>query len=341
MNSTKISITFPYNEILPRCKAHDVFVFQECAAFQEAGFDVALLCGKGSLRDEDLFTHYATSFFPIRRLPIVRKNNPFNISWNRPFFAACQRNLKNVVILSVLKQAYYHLQRRLPNKQYIYEVHQLSSYDGKLSPLELEVFSKVDRLIVTTEKLKSCIPLKRKIDVIPLAVNRKALLPIEKSSPFVLTYVGQLYKGQGVERLLRAAKGVELRIIGGTKEEIQTLRPLNPKARFYGFCSPAKIEKIVEDSHAFVAPFELTGRMPYVAHTKLCEYAAWKRPFIAPDSPIVKEHLPFGGIYFRELAKGIEELQERYEELQEEARQLPSFTWEERIAAFQRVICAP
>jgi glycosyltransferase involved in cell wall biosynthesis len=30
--------------------------------------------------------------------------------------------------------------------------------------------------------------------------------------------------------------------------------------------------------------------MPYVAHTKLLEYAAWQRPVIAPDLPVTREH---------------------------------------------------
>lgn len=338
MNSRKIFITYPYNEILPRKKAHDVFVFQECAALHEAGFSVTLLCGKGSLPDHQLFEHYSTPSFPIKRLPIIRKNNPFNISWNLPFFFAAQKELKGTVILSVLKQAAYHLKRKLPNTSYIYEVHQLTAYDGNLSPLEKFVFENVDHIVVTTEQLKHCIPTKTPISVIPLAVNRTPLPPIEKGSPFVLTYVGQLYKGQGVEQLLQAAKDIELRIVGGTPSEIEKLKPLNPKAKFYGFCSPSQIEEIVRDSHAFVAPFELTGRMPYVAHTKLYEYANWKRPFIAPDAPIVHEHLPSGGVYFRpgKLSEAIEELQKNYKELQQEA--LPSFTWKARSDRYQKLL---
>lgn len=330
----KKSIVIPYNEILPTRRAHDVFVFQECAALAEK-YDLTLLCGKGSLTDEELFAHYQTAPFKIKQLPIMRKNNPFNLSWNLPFFRACQKELKGAVILSVLKQAAYHLRRKKPGCRYFYEVHQLTNYEGKLSPLEIEVFERVDHLIVTTEQLKKCIPTKTAISVIPLAVNRKRLPPIEKSEPFVLTYVGQLYKGQGVEELLRAARGVELRIIGGTAEEIEQLRPLNPAAKFYGFCPPSKIEALVRESHAFVAPFELTGRMPYVAHTKLHEYSAWGRPFIAPDTAVVREHFDRGVVFFKPggLGRAIEQLKARYEALP-----LPTFSWAERTGQLASLI---
>ena len=85
--------------------------------------------------------------------------------------------------------------------------------------------------------------------------------------------------------------------MGGTPEEIERFKPLNPRAKFYGYCAPSQIEEIVRDSHAFVAPFELTGRMPFVAHTKLHEYSAWGRPFIAPDAPIVREHFSEGIVF--------------------------------------------
>ena len=327
MSLVKKSIVIPYNEILPTKKAHDVFCFQECAALSKE-FHVTLLCGKGSLADDALFNHYKTTPFLIKKLPIVRKNNPFNLSWNLPFFYACQKNLKGTVILSVLKQAAYHLRKRKPGVRYLYEAHQLTNYEGHLSPLEQEVFDRADHILVTTKMLKECIKTKTPIDVIPLAVNRKKLPPIEKSDPFALTYVGQLYKGQGVEELLTAAKNVELRIIGGTSEEIERLRPLNPKAKFYGFCPPAEIEAIVRDSHAFVAPFELTGRMPYVAHTKLHEYSAWGRPFIAPDAAVVREHFKEGVIFFKkgELKQAIERLLQNYC-----TYEMPSFSWEERV----------
>jgi glycosyltransferase involved in cell wall biosynthesis len=71
----------------------------------------------------------------------------------------------------------------------------------------------------------------------------------------------------------------------------------NP-VQFLGFTPPHKIPQIAATAHAFVAPFENTGRMPYVAHTKLCEYATWGRPIIAPNLPIVTEHFKKGVLLF-------------------------------------------
>ncbi|MCH9610940.1 MAG: hypothetical protein S4CHLAM81_02500 [Chlamydiales bacterium] len=322
----KKSITIPYNEVLPTGRAHDVFLFQEAAALSKE-FDVTLLCGKGSASDKELFAHYNTEPFKIKRLPIVRKNNPLNLSWNRPFFHFCQKELRGTVILSVLKQAAYHLRRKKADCHYVYEVHQLTAYDGKVSSMEQEVFDRADQILVTTKQLKNCIKTKTAVDVVPLAVNRKKLPPIEKSEPFVLTYVGQLYKAQGVEELLKCARGVELRIVGGRPQEIERLRGLNPAAKFYGYVAPSELEEIVSDSHAFVAPFELSGRMPYVAHTKLHEYSAWGRPFIAPDAAVVRDEFSKGVYFYKpgELRSTIDRLVNDYS-----LCEMPSYSWSER-----------
>src|SRR5262249_12728130 len=63
---------------------------------------------------------------------------------------------------------------------------------------------------------------------------------------------------------------------------------------FLGYVPPSQIPTIVKGAHAFVAPFENGGRMPYVAHTKLLEYTEWGRPIIAPLLPIVQEHFGDG-----------------------------------------------
>lgn len=302
-----MKILYPYNEILPTFKAHDVFLFQECAALSALKQDVLLLCGQGSLPDQDLFFHYNVNLpFPLKRLFTLRKNNPFNLSWNLPFFILTQREIErlrpSVVILSVLKQGIYHLSRRCPGVRYVYEVHELKYYPGyevnSAVIQEKQMLSRADGIVVTTQALKEILRaapynLRNPIEVIPLAVNAQPLPP---PSPDALTvaYVGQLYQGQGIELLLKAFALTtlpHLKIIGGKQEEIAKLKAFACKrVEFTGFIPPQHLRTHVQQAHAFVAPFEATGRMPYVAHTKLCDYSRWGRPVIAPDLPVVREH---------------------------------------------------
>src|ERR1700722_14363789 len=128
-------ILFPYNEILPKKKAHDVYIYQECSCLAELGAQVTLLCGKGSLDAVALGRFYNTiEPFEIKRLPIVRKNNPLGLSCNLPFFFYSQREIEQVkpdfVFISVLKQATYNLNRKVPDVKYVYEVHEVAAYPG-------------------------------------------------------------------------------------------------------------------------------------------------------------------------------------------------------------------
>lgn len=81
-------IVYPYNEILPKKRAHDLFIVHECAALADLGWQVTLLIGKGSEKSS-LFNHYQiplSNQLQIESLPLIRKNNLFGISWNLPFF---------------------------------------------------------------------------------------------------------------------------------------------------------------------------------------------------------------------------------------------------------------
>src|SRR5262245_56404068 len=104
-------VVYPYNEILPKKKAHDVFIVQECAAFAELGWDITLLVSKWS-EINTLFDHYhisSSDHLHIKPLFIIRKKTSFRISWNLPFFLCCQQQIQKIrpdwVFLSVRKQA--------------------------------------------------------------------------------------------------------------------------------------------------------------------------------------------------------------------------------------------
>ncbi len=312
-------LILPYNEILPTKKAHDLYLFNLCHQLSTK-MEVELLCGRGSLDKESLFSHYGesnSSLFSLCLLPIIRKNNPFGISWNYLFFSKSQKYLeksrerKGIVHLSVLKQGLFHLKRKIPGYTYIFEAHELSFYgEGNLPKkklkIEKEVFQRADLIIVTTEQLKEILRkppylVKNQIEVIPLAAKQNALPPSCNASPLTLGYVGQLYQGQGIDLLLSAAVKAplwHLKIIGGNPKDITKYQKMaesfgiQKRVQFCGFCPPENIPKLAASCHAFIAPFENSGRMPFVAHTKLGEYALMGRPIIAPDLPIVREYFP-------------------------------------------------
>ncbi len=367
-------IVYPYNEILPKKRAHDVFVFDECAAMAKIGMDVTLLCGKGSWKDKELFKHYhvQNNTFKIERLPIIRKNNPLNLSWNYPFFFFSQRALRRLipdwVFLSVRKQGAYHLFHKIPELRYLYEIHELAYYPhmdfySHEFHRERMMLKRADMIIVTTDALKQILlnppyALTVPVKVVPLAVKTQRLPPPpENASPLILMYIGQLYAGQGVARLIKALAlldGVKLKIVGGKGDEILHLEKLATEhgvrdaVEFLGFVPPAKLWEIAQESHAFIAPFDTSGRMPYVAHTKLFEYSQWGRPIIAPEITTVKEHFSNGNgalLYEPEntsaLAGQIRLLKEKKfrDRLQNEINLYSGkYSWETRAKNYQALI---
>lgn len=373
-------IIYPYNEILPKKKAHDAFIVHECAALADLGWEVTLISGKRSasspfFQAKRLLEHYHVE--PHLRLKLesrslIRKNNFLNMSWNYPFFSQTQRVIQQQrpdwVFLSVRKQAAYHLQHKIKNVRYLYEVHELIHYPHesqiKRKELELEkrLLSQTDLIAVTTHALKEILlnppyEIKKPIEIIPLAVLAKALPPpSRRKEQLQVIYVGQLYAGQGLPLLIKALKGLnstQLTIIGGTKEEIHSLSQLanelqvKQQVTFLGYIPPSELSALLSNADAFVAPFEKSGRMPYVAHTKLFEYAEWGRPIIAPKLPIVEEHFKKGGLLFFEpndpisLAHCLQKLQDekmRMRLQQQMTHYSGDFSWHKRALHYAQVL---
>lgn len=321
-----MKIVYPYNEILPKRCAHDVYIARSCAALAAAGCDVAVLCGAGSKDPALLAAHYHLGDVEGLRwqtLPILRKNFGLPFTWNALFFWGSQRQISRIrpdwVALSVPKQGAYHLKRKVPGVRYLYEVHELAWYPGRdlADPrlrrsfeMERAMLSLADAVTVTTGALKEILQaapysLTVPVAVVPLAVDSPPLpAPPPLKGGLHVMYVGQMYTGQGVDLLLKAlagTSGIRLTLVGGKPEEIAALRQLalslgvEPRVAFAGFRAPAELPALAAGAHVLIAPFSASGRMPYVAHTKLLEYAAWQRPVLAPDLPVTREHFAAAG----------------------------------------------
>jgi glycosyltransferase involved in cell wall biosynthesis len=323
-----VHILYPYNELLPKHSAHDVYIWRNCLSLAQSGAEVTLAIGTGSQNEKFLHQHYQSephANFHVRRFAMLRKNFGLPFTWNWVFLNAAQKEITRSkpdwVIMSVLKQGLYHLARRIQGVRYCYEVHELQYYPNKdihafdakqRTRLDAEVamLRACDLVTVTTTALANILKAApyslshERIAVIPLAAkSNEALHPLHyrEHEPFSLGYVGQLYKGQGIERLIEALAltpaHIQLTVVGGSVDDIARLQEharqqgVSNRIRWLGFQPPSTLNDQVASVHAFVAPFDNTTRMPYVAHTKLVDYTAWGRPFIAPRLPVVVDEL--------------------------------------------------
>jgi glycosyltransferase involved in cell wall biosynthesis len=325
----RLHVAFPYNEILPKRSAHDVYVFTTAVAMAEAGAQSSLIAGRGGPDEAALHAHYHTTTpatFNAVFLPIVRQNRGLPVTLNGVFYRAAGRWVASCgadwLVTSVLKQALFHARHRLPRVRHAHEVHELAWYPGRdaraptIAPRlarERELLAAVDLVVVTTQALEAVLRappygIATPILVLPLAAPRAPELPPLQPSAhgtLRLGYVGQLYREQGVELLLDALASQSdwtLDVVGGRAEEVAALRAraeslgIDKRVIWHGFVPPKDIASRVANVDVFVAPFLAEGRMPYVAHTKLAEYRAWRRPVVAPDLPVVHEHFGHGGL---------------------------------------------
>lgn len=273
------------------------------------------------------------------QLPLMRKSGPFRISWNLPFFYRCQKWIESKtpdwVLMSVYKQAQFHLKRKVAGVRYLFEVHDLAFYPQQdllpsqdtLKSIEkqTQVLSQVDAITVTTEALKQTLEkapynIQKPIYVVPLASEMDPLMtsPLHNTE-VVLGYVGQLYPQQGVDELIKAmaqVNGIRLEIMGGNTRDLERLKnlihtlKLDSRVHLHGFVSPHALASRIYGCHALAAPFHPTSHMRHVAHTKLVDYGRWALPVVAPDLPITREevrspHFLFDATHYPSSLQGL------------------------------------
>ena len=82
-------VLYPYNEILPGDIAHDLYIYNQCAALATAGVDTTLMVGLGTMNDAELARFHGWPADPglrILRRPLLRKNKSWlRVTWTYPF----------------------------------------------------------------------------------------------------------------------------------------------------------------------------------------------------------------------------------------------------------------
>lgn len=325
-------IVYPHNQRFLLRRAHDVLVMKTCHALARAGHQVYLLMGRTGPDADAIVRYYGLephSNLRLVQLPILRGAGRLRLSWHGVFNHFCLRALRrierevgiDVLYLTEIKLAKFLLgQRRRSAAHFVYEVHGLYA-PGYERPdgTEGDVFRRSDALVTTTaslqgvmEQLYGELPPRFRV---PLASECPDDVSAWSAPPsngaWRLCYVGQLYRMQGVETLVRALpllpEGVSAEIVGGRPEQIESLRTLAGEVGaagrvvFHGFVPPAEVAGRAAAADLFVAPCLNEKKMPYVAHTKLYEYLALGRPVVAADLPSVREEIEDGvsGALFR------------------------------------------
>lgn len=265
--------------------------------------------------------------FRIVALPAVRKpRHGRGLTINLVFHLAVASYLRrhaadgDFLLSGSFTKLFAFLQRRTELRKrlrFIYEVHQLAVVDdarsSKKAEAEFTMLKGNDALITSSAALDRILRrhgVKAAIHDGGLACGfDPADFPARPAAkPFVLGYIGSVYREQGIEWLIRhwtdiaatQREPVTLNIAGGSQAEVRRLREIAGRAStaeglsLSGFVPPSQLGSWIQNVDALVIPSLPEGRMPFVAITKAYDYLGLNRPVLAANLPTICEVMRTG-----------------------------------------------
>ena len=311
MNKT---ILYSSRAIIPSRQANSIHIMKMCSAFVDNGFSPILLCHKTkSFNIDTVFDEYGVkNRFKILTVPNIKfpfssylvaiihlfyylKYKPkysFGRFFLGIFFISFFNNLNSLElhqpIYGGLNIQHLMLKKLFKKKSF----KNLILISNPLKEIFLNLYnikpSKIKVLADAADNPTSFY--KNKMDY--------------KSKPKV-GYVGHLYKGRGIELIIKLAKElpeIEFHIVGGNSSDIKRVK--NEAIGLYnlnihGYVKPSETETIRQSMNILIAPYQYkvglsSGSMTtekWMSPLKIFEYMASGRAIISSDIPVLKEVL--------------------------------------------------
>lgn len=316
-----LKIVYISNSVVPSRTANSVHVMKMCQALARQGHEVILITqdNKEMREDsEDIFSFYEVD--PIFKIVKVRY----------------PQNLKGISYIYGVKAAYIakkyqpdivygrHLiglffSSKIFNLKTFLEIHQPLQNKKTLNFMFKSIIKnkKFNKIIVITKSLQDYFTHNYKLNKeqvfiahdgadIPKANTKKAEL--EGTNKLNIGYVGQLYKGKGmelIEQMARQYPDGNFHIIGGLKEDIEFWKDKTKdisNIHFYGFVPHSKTGEYIIACDVMLAPYmnvvhgfgnnqEKINLVNWMSPLKLFEYMSYSKPVITSDLPVIKEVL--------------------------------------------------
>ena len=303
---------------LPSQTANSVHVMRMCESFSKVYDSVELIAkkGKGNFKN-DLYEHYGTN----KNFSIKLITSKKNLLYSLKAVLVALRKKERVVLYT--RNIYAAGILGILNKKVIYEAHTAHWTISKIHRFFFNLFSKnkVNKLVVISSALKKLYQDNTSFSGEIIVAHDGAVdYNIDDSNynkdKLVVSYIGSLYKGRGVNVVLEAAKELpnyNFQIIGGPNEEKEILEKQYDlkNISFIGYVNPNEIPKYLEESDIFVAPYQknvsVSGNalntVDYMSPLKVFEYMASKRPIVISNLPVIYEVLDDTTALFAESDK--------------------------------------
>jgi glycosyltransferase involved in cell wall biosynthesis len=313
-----MKIVYISNSIIPSRTANSIHVMKMCQAFADNGHDVFLLAPNRYKEYEqnvnDIFNFYGVKRnFEIKKI-FYKYGNNSNLFYSFAIYFYLLRNNNFDLIYGRFLEGCYI--SRFFKKEIIFESHMPIFHNKYFKKI---IKSKYLKKIVTISNALKNIYLENtslneeKIQVAHDAADAvknfdtKAKL-FGNNSNLKVGYVGNLYKGKGIEIIATIAdkvdKDIEFHIIGGTEEDITLWNKIINKNNvfFYGFVPQNKVSNYINSldicllpNQKIILPYGTNNNKKniskFTSPLKLFEYMAHKKAIIASDLKVLREIL--------------------------------------------------
>lgn len=305
---------------IPSRKANAVQVMRMCEAFARLGHQVTLFASKGREAAEDPYAYYGVT----RAFELVRCRRPARTIGNLLYgwWVARAVSARPLPDLFYARDLFSLAAVARLGRLLIFEAHMLPA--GPVSRvLQARIFRRrnFNRLVVVSHALaddyRRLFPWLPK-DALVVAPNGAPIYPSTSQRPddpltaswrrsgrFQAGYVGQFYRGKGVDvvvELARRLPDVDFHILGGTDKLVASWRGLVNglgNLRFHGHWPAGRTEAFRQAMDVLLAPSQEHietehshrdyGR--WTSPLKVFEYMASRKPIIASDVPVLREIL--------------------------------------------------
>jgi glycosyltransferase involved in cell wall biosynthesis len=302
---------------VPSRSANSIQVMKMCDAFVDLGHEVTLFAQQGKININDKYNYYGV--LPRFRIITYRgiKGRKLNRLAGGIFMAKALHSEIDAHLIYARETVALVASARL-NIPMVFEAHELP--EGRLMQvLQQWLFRRPNfrRLVVTTYTLgdsyrKRFHSLRKKQILVASngsdVLNKEDLKRIaSKSKHFSgrlqVGYVGQLYRGKGMEIVIPLAKrfpNIEFWVVGGPEEQKEYWCGLSKNLNnihFCGYCIPEETKKFREKMDVLLAPTQhlmgiaggTTTSSEWTSPLKLFEYMSSAKAIIASDLPAIRE----------------------------------------------------
>ncbi len=301
---------------IPSRSADSVQVMKACESLQAAGADVTLIIPFRKKSENDVSNIY--QFYECK--------TPFKIVWQKNALLPERYSIIKIGLKAAVSRADIVFSRSIPaaliaallGKKVIVEIHEPFDRTKVLRLFSdiLANFRSLKGVITNCEALKThtlkrykklhdrCVAIQNGADVL------KAVAPVkfEDHAEMHVGYVGQLYKGKGVEVIRDLAPSnpnMMFHIVGGLPEDIEYWKEQlknSKNVKFHGFVNPSKVADYVTAFDVVLAPYQLVvhgfnsknNLAEWTSPMKIFDYMSAGKPIIASDLPFMHEVLESG-----------------------------------------------